>query len=182
MSDIIKLEHEWNAKEAFSARDAHQLLAFRKPFRFAANIIAFLAMFAGIYRTVVFGWSMFPIAIFLGGFYWVFLRKHDVAWTFRRNFKKRPDNNKIVKWQISENELHSIVDGIGESTLSWTSFTKAVHTPQGFLLYQNDQIYNWLPHDGFINATDIARLSELAKAKIGIYIDIAGTPIKQRKA
>ncbi len=176
MADIIKLEYEWNAQEALSARDAHQLLAFRKPFRLAANIIAFLAMFAGVYRIVVFGWSLFPIAIFCGGCYWMFLMRYDVAWTFRRRFKKRPDNNKIVKWHISENELHSIVDGIGESTLNWTSFSKAVHTPQGFLLYQNDQMYNWFPHRGFINATDISRLSELVKAKIGEYRNIAKTP------
>jgi len=174
MDDIIKLQYEWNAREAVSARDAHELLAFRKPFRIVANIIAFLAMFAGIYRIIVFGWSLFPMAIFCGGFYWMFLRRYDIAWTFRRRFKKRPDNNKTVKWLISENELHSTVEGIGETTLNWASFSKAVHTPQGFLLYPNEQIYNWLPHHGFIDANDIARLSQIVKTKVVKYHNLVG--------
>jgi hypothetical protein len=172
MDTIINIKYRWNSDEAISAHTSHRLHTFRKPFRIAANTIAILAMFAGIYRIVVFGWAFFPVAIFAGGFYWLFIRRYDMAWSVRRRFKKRPDRDKIVNWKINEHKLHSSVEGIGESTVIWESFLKVVHGPNGFLFYPNNQMYNWFPHSAFQDQHEIEKFEELAKAKINQFINL----------
>ena len=172
MNESINIKFMWNSDEAIAAHTAHRKHTFRKPFRFAANIIAILAIFAGIYRVVAIGWALFPIALFAGGFYWLFLRRYDMAWTVRRRFKKRPDKDKIVNWTISENELHTSVEGIGEATVKWESFSKVVHAQEGFLFYANNQIYNWFPHSGFSNEKEIFRVKDLAKSKVAKFIEL----------
>ncbi len=172
MKDPINIKFMWTSDEAVIAHTSHRMHSCRKPFRFAANLIAILAMLAGIYRIVVFGWAFFPVVVFAGGFYWLFVRRYDLAWAVRRRFKKRPDKDKMVNWVISEDALHSSVEGIGEATIQWESISKVVHAPKGFLFYPNDQIYNWFPHTGFTRENDIAKVAELAKSKVAKFIKL----------
>ena len=173
MNEILKLKFKWSSDEAVSAFIADSAINCRKPFKYAANLIAMLAISGGVYRLTVFDWEFFPFALIAGGLYWLLLRRYDQAWSVRRKFKKRPDKDKIVNWAISTEELNSSVDGIGEASIKWDAISKVVHAQNGFVFYPNDQIHYWLPHTGFSNEKDIAKLISLAKTRGSEYIEMA---------
>ena len=142
---MIEASFQWTAEQAAISTRYHLRNTCRRPFRVASYVIAVLAIAGGIFRITRFGWSFLAFSLIAGGVYWIFLRRYDVEWTARRRFKKRPDKDKFVKWQLSPEEITFETEGIGGGTVKWNAFTKAVKTPKGYLLYPNDQMYYWLP-------------------------------------
>ena len=172
MSEAINANYTWNSDEAVTAHEANNRHKFRKPFRYASYVIAFLFMLGSIYKVVVAGWSFFSVVVFLGGIYWLFLRRYGQAWAVRRKFKKRPDKNATISWTITEDEINSSAGELGESSASWASVLKVVHASKGFLLYPTEELYYWIPHSSFRSESDISRMAHIAKDKVAKFIEL----------
>ena len=142
---MIEASFLWTDEQAVIANRYHQRYTCRRPFRIAANGIAILAITGGVFRLSRFGLSLLPVGLIVGGLYWIFLRRYDMAWTVKRRFNKRPDKDKQVKWHFSPEGVDFETENLGSGRVKWDAFTKAVKTPVGYLLYPNDQMYHWLP-------------------------------------
>lgn len=99
------------------------------------------------------GLSVIPIGFIVAGIYFYIIRPFEVRWRIRREFAKRPDSNIDVQWNVTPEGI-STATSLGSSEFQWIALAKVVQTPDGFLFYQNEQIFHFLPRRGFRGKAD----------------------------
>ena len=98
-------------------------------------------------------------------FSFLFLRPYFTRLNYRKQFRKRPDKDIDMEWNISFDIIHC-KSALGSSEFVWSAIKKLVITPEGILMYVNDQIFNWLPYTGFSSDSDIGAFEEIAREHV----------------
>ena len=95
----------------------------------------------------------------------IFPNHQFTSWSIKRRFRKSPHRNDDTLITLASEGLHGVATK-GHSTLAWAAFTKARRFPDGFLLFQGPDVFNWLPDDALIDGsiTTDADLAELKSA------------------
>lgn len=147
--------------------------AFGPVFRVALHVFFALLIFAG-FGLIYKGDSNIALGIgFLAvGVYWFVLRRFEQRWTVRRQFRKRPDRDIEIEWQVSADKI-KIESKFGQSEVGWQTFAKMVRTPTGVMLYPINQIFHWLPRTGFASDSEFESCVELARSKIERCYEVA---------
>ena len=172
MEQPIVIHFRWTADELLRAYGYHFRHTCRPAFRFALHFIFALMILAGygLIRkgdaTIVLG-----IGLIAGGVYWFLFRRFERRWMVRRQFRKRPDRDIELEWQITADKIRA-QSSLGQSEFSWQTFAKMVRTPTGIMLYPIDQMFHWLPRTGFTSDADFERCVALAKCKIERHFDV----------
>ncbi len=171
MNQEITAEYVWTVDELIKARENHERALCRPAFRAGLVFLCFTAILAGWCDYRMHGWS-FPAILFpLGGIYFLVLRKYDVRWGIRRQFRKRPDRNTQVVWTLDDDVLQIKTEG-SESKQKLTRISKVRKARDGYLIYPHDTIFCWLPVSAFQSDDDRARAETLLRNKITDYADI----------
>ncbi len=77
-----------------------------------------------------------------------------------------------LEWQASTDAILT-KSALGHGEALWQAFAKVVRTPEGIMLYPNDQIFHWLPRHGFASDAEFEIFCELAKGKVEKFYDVA---------
>jgi hypothetical protein len=172
MEPPIVIRFRWTVDELLRADDYQFRHICRPLIRFATHFIIAMVMLVGC-GLALSGVSSFAGVSLIGvAMYWFVLRRYVRHWIVRRQFRKRPDRDAIVEWQITADTIR-MQNCLGTAELSWQAFTKMVRTPSGVMLYQIDQIFHWLPRTGFANDSAFASFIELARSKIERQYEVA---------
>jgi hypothetical protein len=109
------------------------------------------------------------LRIYVGvmGVYVVF-RRAITNYIIRRQFDKRPDKDIEITFDATETGMNW---NTKESTSSfgWNLIFKGRRYQNGFLIFQNQRIFHWIPNHSFISGLDIQTFSELLKSKLKDY-------------
>ena len=62
-------------------------------------------------------------------------------------------------------------EGLSESSIKWSGYLRVARTVKGFLFYQNEQVYNWLPHHALASDRDEDEVASLASQHAVEYLD-----------
>ncbi len=176
MEQPIIVRYRWTADEAIQARHYHLHHVIRPIVRVGANVLFAFCIVVGVLRLI-----LYPITdkssllralawLTLGG-YWFILRPLVRRWVIRRRFKKEPDRDREIDWEFSEDKIR-VSTAHSNSERVWHSYTKVVRTPEGILLYPNEEMYQWLPRSGFANDKEFVRFIELSAGKIPRHFDV----------
>ncbi len=106
---------------------------------------------------------------FLSWFVIVVRNKRYLGYKVRKAFRSLPNQAEFVEWTVAPGQI-STRTSLRASTILWPLFIKVVEAPKGFLLYQNMQVFNWIPGHAFASAAELARFAELARAKVPNYV------------
>ena len=90
----------------------------------------------------------------------------------RRRFKNTPALDKLIHFAVDVNGVSLRTEGLSESSVRWTGYLRVARTPQGFLFFQNDQVYNWLPHHALASDRDADAVATLASTHATEYLDL----------
>lgn len=93
------------------------------------------------------------------------------AWIVKNRLRKSPFHNNDLTFRLAPEEIH-ITGNNEDARLKWSAFSKARRFPDGLLLYQGPQFFNWLPDSAAIGADSIANARELARSKVKDYRDV----------
>lgn len=85
-------------------------------------------------------------------------------WSARRNARRLPSLNRLIKWQFTDSEIQQTSEG-AEARFGWDRIIKIHERKHGFLLFPQPRLAHWLPKHGFQNNGDIETFRELAKSK-----------------
>ena len=85
---------------------------------------------------------------------------------YARSFKKLNYENKQVEWEISGDKIIHRMLNLSESTFSWDLIHGILDTPDGFLLYPQQNMFYWLPKYSFASKEDIAQFAFIAQDKV----------------
>ncbi len=127
--------------------------------------------------VLLFRWN--PIAdgisvIFLGISWFTIVpvkRRRAADSVARRKFAGIADKGIEIEWLVGPAKLVNN-SGPEHKDYTWQSFTKAVCTPAGLMLYRTDQIYYWLPRNAFKGDADYERVVELAKSRVRRFYNL----------
>jgi len=172
MPPTIKAHFRWTEDEFLKAYKHHYQCQLRRPFRWAINAIAILLVLLAVFVLVVIKSSIGAAAMLFVALYWLCLRGSLTRWFLRRKFRRRPDQGHEVIWIFTEDDLRSESDDV-VCTLKWKAFIKWSETPEGFLMYQLEDLFNWLPFDAFDSKDDIDALRDFVRDKVPTFKQFA---------
>ena len=166
MSIPIVIEYVWNEENFIRGNGYYLRSLVRTPIRILfyifSSLIFILACIA-IYRK---GIQISSGFLFLVGAYLLFLRHFEYKYFARRRFKKRPDKNKRIRIEVTEDIIKSEVEDIGKSEANWNSVYKALRNKEGIIIYPNEGIYHWIPNHAFQNEEELNQFWDLVKRKV----------------
>ena len=90
----------------------------------------------------------------------------------RRRLKNTPALDRMVHFLVDVDGDNLRTEGLSESSVSWTGYLRVARTPQGFLFFQNEQVYNWLPHHALASDRDAHAVATLASLHAKEYLDL----------
>lgn len=168
MPEPIVANFTWTADELLQANRYHFRHTCRPIFRYGIYLIACLAILPGLASLVSseelkLNRSEFLVA--LAGLYLFLVRPIEKRLWTRWKFRNRPDRDVDFTWNASDTQLTQ-QSSLGSSETTWDMFSKFVYAPPGVLLYQNDEVFHWVPREGFTSEEQFKRFIELAKSKI----------------
>jgi len=149
----VIVSYKWTADELIKAQKYHARSQCRKVFRLLINTSLLLLILGSIFLTVFIEVELLVVLAGLFGVYSLFLRPSVNRFLQRRKFSKRPDQDILVEWNITSEILRSNCD-LGMSEFAWSAIRKIVISPEGILVYMNDQVFHWLPRKGFSSESD----------------------------
>ena len=100
-------------------------------------------------------------ALLFGGLAIIFMRPIAIRFVRHYRFNRRPDKNKKIEWRFAPEVIHVQTD-TAKSEFGWEVFSKIVRSKQGILFYPNDQIFHWVPRNGFQDNPDFEKVTELS--------------------
>jgi len=156
------------------------IAAFRRFWRYRRNrtfsairlvTAAFAGAFAVLFIVIGMWWlGLFFALLIVGAFQG---RKLD-EWFIRRRFRKSPYHDDSVRTEVSDGGLW-ISGTRSETRLTWEAFTRAVRSPDGWLLFQGPGVLNWLPDSAFRQGESTERLDDLVERHAaGLEVSGAG--------
>ena len=104
-----------------------------------------------------------PVILIVGGLYFV-LRYWISSFQFRRALKKHPQYKSSLKWIFNEDGLE-LVSEQAHLKSSWSAYLKTYTVSDGFLLYPQQGIFNWIPRSGFKSDEDSRILEDILARK-----------------
>ena len=135
-----------------------------------------LAVVMGVLTGIaVYGGALIP-AVILGGFTGallgaILLGDPIDAWLIKRRLRKSPFHNNDLVFRLTADEIH-VVGNNEETHLKWSAFSKARRFPDGLLMYQGPQFFNWLPDSGASNPETPAEARDLSRTRVKDYRDV----------
>ena len=165
MPTSITARYQWTLDEFLKAYKYHHRHRLRRGFRWTANAIAVGIVGLSSWSLLFVQFSVPSSLLIVAGLYWLFIRGIEKRWWLTRKFKKRPDRDAEIHWTFTDADIHSR-SSKGEGRLEWTALVKWLETPEGFLMYPNEDLFIWLPYFSFENEKDVNSLVKLAHSRV----------------
>ena len=163
----IVCQYRWVLDELLKAHKGHWKEMCRRPFRILLSLtgVVFIVFAAWLFAFGYFGVA----AIWVAAALWVFwgrgvIRKLLIV----RHFRKRPDRDQNLRVAFAEDGVSFTTEG-AHGTSEWRLFSKARKCREGYLLYDNDRIFHWIPNDGFDSEDGRERFEQLLRRKVPNY-------------
>ena len=165
MNESIYLKYSWHTEDIVKAYKYHRRssMAF-KILDFAYPTIGITNIALGLYGVVI-EQRLESVGSIIFGLFFLSINKIQLYF-YGRSFKKLNYENKQVEWEISQDKILHRMLNLSESTFSWNLIHGVSDTPEGFLLYPQQNMFYWLPKKAFASKEDIAQFAFLAQDKV----------------
>lgn len=108
----------------------------------------------------------FALGLFFVGLCFLLLFGHYIdLWLARRSLRKWAFRDETVAIKFTDEGFHASSPK-QDTTLRWSSFTRAVHFRDGFLLFHGPSSFHWIPVSSLAGSVEVAGLEQLLKDKI----------------
>jgi hypothetical protein len=108
----------------------------------------------------------FGLGLFFVGLCLLLLFGHHIdLWLARRSLRKWAFRDETVAIDFTDEGFHARSPK-QETTLRWSSFTRAVHFRDGFLLFHGPASFHWIPATSLVGPSVVRTLERLLRDKI----------------
>ncbi|MBB5036662.1 YcxB family protein [Prosthecobacter dejongeii] len=104
------------------------------------------------------------VLVTLGCIIWYALMIGTFRFMLKQQIKRIPAYGMTLRYVMTEDGLRSTAGG-AESFLPWNLVIKSIATPDGVLVYPQQNLFNWLPKTAFTSEADYARFLQLITSK-----------------
>lgn len=174
METPISASFRWTVDELLTAQRIHMKHSkMGRKIQRASRIFGPLALIAGIALGIADGLDARSFFFSVGGVFLIaipLLTRQAV----RKQFAKRPDRDKILTYQLDSERITSKSDA-SFANFEWNLVSRVLQTPEGILIYLNDQMFHWIPATAFSSRKDEAAFSKLVRAKVADFSDLANS-------
>ena len=78
----------------------------------------------------------------------------------------------MVHFSVDATGVLLRTEGLSESAIKWPGYLRVARTAKGFLFFQNEQVYNWLPNHALASDRDADKVASLASQHAAEYLDL----------
>lgn len=111
----------------------------------------------------------FGLGLFFVGLCLLLLFGHNIdLWLARRSLRKWAFRDETVIIDFSDEGFHARSPK-QETMLRWSSFTRAVHFRDGFMLFHGPASFHWIPATSLAGPSDVSDLERLLRDKIATH-------------
>lgn len=170
--DPIRVVYTWD-RATFEAGVRQALRApFTRVLRWLPRALGVL--FAALACLAFAAGDMVAHGLFLFAFaaYLLLFRVRLNTWLYARRFHRRPDANCRVEWVITDTRLACTRTPDTRLETGWDSFMRAACTPAGWLLYPQENMFQFLPRHGFASDADYERFGALVRQYVRTVRDL----------
>ena len=127
---------------------------------------AFLTLLLAALAILGFIHGPFALGLFFVGLCALLLFGHHIdLWLARRSLRKWAFRDETVTIDFTDEGFHARSPK-QETMLRWSSFTRAVHFRDGFLLFHGPSSFHWIPAASLAGSSGVATLERLLRDKI----------------
>lgn len=127
---------------------------------------AFMALPLAGFAILGFIHGPFGLGLFFVGLCLLLLFGHHIdLWLARRSLRKWAFRGETVAIDFTDEGFHA-TSPKQETMLRWSSFTRAVHFRDGFLLFHGPASFHWIPATSLAGRSGVAALERLLRDKI----------------
>jgi hypothetical protein len=127
---------------------------------------AFLTLPLAAFAIIGFIHGPIGLGLFFVALCFLLLFGHHIdLWLARRSLRKWAFRDETVAIDFTDEGLHARSPK-QEMMLRWSSFTRAVHFRDGFLLFHGPASFHWIPATSIAGPSGVAALERLLRNKI----------------
>lgn len=135
----------------------------------ARRFLAFIFLALSVFFAVIAKFRLLVPFVIIAGL--LFFGQQIDAWFLRSQFRKSPYYNDEVTLTFSDEGLYT-TGCVSETRIGWKLFTKARRFPDGLLIFQGSQMFNWLPHTVAVDALALAEVEQLIRSHVKDFCDV----------
>lgn len=176
-TEAVVARYRWTEDELLTAYRSHYRYSSTQFVRSVVIVLCAVALIGGtiaFFIAIVMAPSKAADIAFLPIFFGVMLA---LAWisrsltvsrySVRRQFRKRPDQDIDIEWWLGPDEIRTRSE-LNEARFVWSAFVKAVKTPNGLLLYNLTNFFQWLPRHAFSSDADFEQVVAWAELNVPV--------------
>lgn len=168
----ITVRYTWTAEEVVRAYKANQKVRFSWYHRLGLYFLFFMSITALAANLWIGAPFSGPTIFFLALVFALSFVIWGTPWWIKHQHRARPEANQAVRYHIEADKIQALVPGLSTSVLHWEAFSEVVRVPDGYLLYQGKQLFQWLPSHGFASAEELFALGEMAREHASRYREV----------
>ena len=128
-----------------------------------------MALLLAVLAVVGFAYGPLLLGLFFVGLCLLLLFGHHIDfWMARRSLRRSAFRDETVAIKFTDDGFHANSPK-QDTTLRWSSFTRAVQFRDGLLLFHGPTSFHWIPASSLGGPAGIGSLEEFLKAKIAEY-------------
>ncbi len=181
MDEPIIVRYRWTPDELLAARRWHRKRAIRAPYWAGLHLIFGLVAFLGVLGVLTRVGIVKPhkdhvplwatVLCLLAGIQWFVIRPLFRRRDVERQFRKQPALNTEMYWQFTPESV-VVANNVATMETRWEGILRVAQCPGGFLLYQSEGYFYWLPQHGFASHIDFDRFGRLAREKVTQFVEL----------
>lgn len=161
----VKVEYVWTKEKLAQAVKNHSNLSIRPWLKWVWHIFLLLLFLLFLWlQFVIKGEGMNRMSWLLicaGLSFYLWRQIQHSEWWITRKFDKSVGANARIVFEFTVEKIKIEMENLVSTEIVWSALIKVAESPQGFLLYHNNQLFHWVPFEFFEDEDNIWAFREM---------------------
>jgi hypothetical protein len=169
LPQVYKASFRWTQAEQLRSMQHHYQVYVRRSMLIGIHVFAAAIITLSLFVLAAGAYKVPPVAmsalLFISfGVSWLFFRGTITQWCVGIAFRRRPDADTLVQWEISDAKVKIESAGWMRAEFKWHQFERVAEHTDGFLFYLNKNRYLWLPFSAFEQSDVLETVRQFVKS------------------
>ncbi len=172
MAEPIVVRFTVSFSDYYAAYLVHNRVGFRSALYSFVNIASVFIIVAALAGIILSHGNKVPAGILLITLGLVgIMRMQLMKWYFHSIYIKTPGKDAVVEYRFTPDGV-SVTSELGSSELVWSALHKVVQSEKYILLYQQPNLFHYLPVASFQDAKNVERFTQMVDSHEIPYVVI----------
>ena len=154
MSDTtLHARYQYTAEEFVTANRWVLKSKAQPRMQLAGKFVAFVLAGFGVWQIYSDTTNVLDYFMLVAGLFWLSLPL-VARLLLHRTINRDPEKDSWIEWRIDDEGTRVNVAGTEKTSVTWSDYSQALVTHEGYLLYRGTERLSWLPFKAFASQAD----------------------------